>query len=114
MLYALLRSETIALSRDTLVVSIGVFFLKRTREIPLAELEELFLDQATKSEGEEADKLLKEGQVTRNMHTALASIVALGSAIVARSDRTAITIGRILSPAELDYILYQMERWIRD
>ena len=113
-LYGLLRSETIALSRDTLAVSAGVFFLRRTRKIPLSELEELFLDHATKSEDKEADQLLEEGQVTREIHTALASIVALGSSLVARSDRVSITVGRILSPTELDYILYQMERWIGD
>ena len=113
-LYGLLRSETIALSRDTLAVSAGVFFLRMTRKIPLSELEELFLDHATKSEDKEADQLLEEGQVTREIHTALASIVALGSSLVARSDRVSITVGRILSPAELDYILYQMECWIGD
>ena len=109
MLYALLRTETMTLTRDTLAVRAGIFFLKRTKRIPLSELEELCLLNATESESEDSDKLLEKGQIKRDIHKALGTIVALGSAIVARSDRESITFGRTLANAELDCILYEME-----
>ncbi|MGE4090788.1 MAG: hypothetical protein AB7G75_08095, partial [Candidatus Binatia bacterium] len=60
-LYGVLRSETIVVSRDTLAVSAGIFFLRRTRKIPLAELVELFLHNATNAEDEESAELLEQG-----------------------------------------------------
>ncbi len=113
MLYGVLHSQTITLTRDILTVRSGIFFLKRTKQIPLSELEELCLLNSTGSESNDSDKLLQDKQITRSIHTALQAFVALGSAIVARSDRESITFGRILSNAELDHILYKMERWIR-
>lgn len=47
------------------------------------------------------------------MRGALAAIVAFGSAIIAKSDRRKITMGRMLTAAELDNILYEMQRQIR-
>ena len=110
----MLRSETITLTRDTLAVRSGIGFLKITQRIPLAELEELYLSNATESEREEPGKLLEEGQVSRDWYTLLEFIVALGTSIVVRSDRKSITFGRILSHEELNYILYQIERRIRN
>lgn len=113
-LNAMLRSETITLTRDTFAVRSGIGLFKITQRIPLAELEELYLSNATQSEREESGKLLKEEQVSKDWHTLIEFIVALGAAIVVRSDRKSITFGRILSHEELNYILYQIERRIRN
>ncbi|MCB0344949.1 MAG: hypothetical protein KDD66_07520 [Bdellovibrionales bacterium] len=112
--YLLLRSETIKVTGDSLEVSDGISFLKRKRKIPLTELEELCLLNVAESESKEADQLLESGEVTKEVHSAIESFVALGSAIVARSDRASITFGRVLSNAELDHILYQLESRIRN
>lgn len=113
MFSAMLRSETIILTRDTLTVQAAIGFLKRTQQIPLSELEEMCLSNVTKLEGEDSKKLYAEEQISKGLHTALEAIVALGSSIVFRSDRKAIHFGRILSHAELDHVLFQIERWIR-
>ena len=112
-LYLILRSESITLTRDALIVREGISFIKWPRQIPFSELEELLLLNATAEEDKEADQLLESGQVTKEIHRALEAFVALGSAIVARSDSKSISIGRVLSNAELDHLLYQMESWIK-
>ncbi len=114
MIFALLRSETITLTKNTLSKRTAVGIFKRMQQIPLSELEELYIStRVTKSKKNESDMLLEEEPLSEDMHKALNSIEVFGSAIKARSDRKSIVFGRILSQAELDHVLYQMERWIR-
>lgn len=112
--YLLLHSETIVVSRDTLSVGTGIGALKIKRSIPLAELEELHLTNLTAAEEKDLDKLVNDGEIPHNLHGAIEAIISLGSAITANSDRKKITMGRMLSNAELDVILYEMECRIRE
>jgi hypothetical protein len=111
--WVLLRSETIVVNADALSVSTGIGPIKIRRSIPLAELEELELSNVTADEQKELDQLVARDARVRENRGALAAIVALGSAIVAKSDTRKLTMGRTLSAAELDLILYEMERRIR-
>ncbi|MGE0816442.1 MAG: hypothetical protein AB7O93_24090 [Vicinamibacterales bacterium] len=111
--YALLRSETIVVSADALSVSTGIGPARIRRSIPLGELEELRLSNLTADEQQELDRLAASDARVHQNRGALAAIVALGSAIVATSDKQKLTMGRILSAAELDLVLYEMERRIR-
>ncbi len=114
MIFALLRSETITLTKNTLSKRTAVGIFKRMQQVPLSELEELYIStRVTKSKKNESDMLLEEEPLSEDMHKALNSFDVLKSAIIARSDRNSIVFGRILSHAELDHVLYQMERWIR-
>jgi hypothetical protein len=112
--FLVFRSETIIVSRDALTLRAGLFFIQVPRSIPLSELEELTLLNATKEESKESDQLLGSGQISRDIYAGIRAITALGSAIVARSDRRSFSFGRILSAPELDYILYEIERRIRN
>ncbi len=111
--YMLLRSETIRISGDSLSVRVGVGALKVKKTIPLSELEELHLSNLTAAEERDLGQLVNSGEVPRNLQGAIQAIVSLGSAIIAKSDRKKITMGRMLSNAELDVVLYEMERRIR-
>lgn len=108
-LVAVLRSETVTLSRDTLAVRSGVLIFKRTQTIPLSELEELCLVDATGSEGREANQLLAGGEISQEIHQLLGTFVALGASVIARSDRVSMTFGRILSREELAFLLFELE-----
>ncbi|MEZ5419705.1 MAG: hypothetical protein R2708_20495 [Vicinamibacterales bacterium] len=111
--YALLRSETIVVNADSLSVSAGIGPLKVRRSIPLARLEELRLSNVTADEQKELDQLVASDASVRENQGAIAAIVALGSAIIAKSDTRKLTMGRLLSAGELDVVLYEMERRIR-
>ncbi|MEZ5291578.1 MAG: hypothetical protein R2745_10865 [Vicinamibacterales bacterium] len=111
--YALLRSETIVVSADALSVSVGIGPARFRRTIPLGELEELRLSNLTADEQKALDRLAASDARVHQNRGALAAIVALGSAIVATSDTQKLTMGRILSAAELDLVLYEMERRIQ-
>lgn len=113
MIFALLRSEIITLTKNTLLKQTAIGIFKRTQQIPLSGLEELYISKRTKSKKNESDMLFDDEPLSEDMNTALNSIDVFDSVIIARSDRKSIVFGRILSYAELDYILYQMERWIR-
>ncbi len=110
----LMYSETITLTRDSFSVNSGFLFFRRTRRIPLSELEELCLLNVTESESRESNQLLDKGEIPASIHSVLEAIVALGSSVLARSDRESVTFGRILSQPELDYVLYELESRIID
>ena len=107
------RTEHVTLTSDSLNAQLRFVLVRKTRRIPLSELEELALSNVAAEENEESDELLHSGEIDEKMHSALNTLFALGSAIMARSDTKSISIGRTLPESDLKIILGEMQQWIR-